>query len=326
MTFQDFGFGREISRYTGGRLLDSNGQFRVRRQGAGFFKSRALYHRYLQISWPKFLISFVIGYLILNIVFATLYILAGYENLHGATRGDPLEEICEAFFFRVQTFSTIGYGRIAPVGIKTNLVVTLESVVGSLWLALATGLVFARFSRPSARIKFSTNALIAPYQDITAFMFRIVNVRSTELINLQVELLVALYDLNDQSHVPTYRILSLERDQVRFFPTTWTIVHPIDRNSPLWGMNSADLIAHRAEFLIAIKTFDEMSSQAVHVRTSYIAREVIWNARFRRIFEHAEDGSASLDIRRLDEIDLVANQYLFGAVLFKSELSELTII
>ena len=305
MAYQDFGFGREISRYTKGRLLSPDGRFRVRRLGAGLFRSRALYHRYLQISWPKFLLSFVIGYFVLNSIFAALYIAAGYQNLSGAVHGEPLEEVMEAFFFSVQTFSTIGYGRVAPIGFKTNMVVTLESVVGSLWLALATGLVFARFSRPSARIRFSKRALIAPYHDITAFMFRIVNVRSTELINVSAELLLVLHDPLTQNPIPGYHVLPLERDSVRFFPTTWTVVHPINQESPLAGMTNEDLIAHRAEFFVSIKSFDEMSSQSVHTRSSYIAREIIWNARFRRIYEHADDGSASIDIRRIDEIEII---------------------
>ena len=303
MTLQDFGFGREIGRYTRGRLLSPDGHFRARRHGAGLFRSRALYHRYLQISWPKFLLSFIVGYFFLNAIFAALYITAGYSNLQGAARGDPLEEISEAFFFSVQTFSTIGYGRVAPVGFATNMVVTFESVVGSLWLALATGLVFARFARPSARIRFTKRALIAPYHEITAFMFRIVNVRSTELINLEAEVLLSMYDPLGQNPVPSYHVLKLERESVRFFPTTWTIVHPIDSSSPIFGFSADDLTARRAEFFVLIKSFDEMSAQTVYTRSSYIAQELIWGAKFRRIFEHAEDGSASVDIRRLDELD-----------------------
>src|SRR4030095_14982520 len=145
------------------------------------------------------------------------------------------------FFFSVQTFATIGYGTIHPVGIGPNLLVTIESYYSLIANALITGLVFARFARPTAKILFSDVAVIAPYQDITGFMFRVVNGRNNQLIEVKAQVMMARFVNEDGKIVRRFEVLDLERKSVTFFPLTWTIVHPIDEKSPLFGVNAEDL-------------------------------------------------------------------------------------
>ncbi len=208
-----------------------------------------------------------------------------------------------SFFFSVQTFSTIGYGVVTPAGLAGNLVVTTEAFVGLLWLALATGLIFARFARPTARILFSASAVVAPYGDGKALMFRIVNARSSQLIELEATVLLAKFEDEGTRRVRRFALLTLERKKVVFFPLSWTIVHPIRESSPLWGITDEVLRGAGGEVLILLSGTDESFSQTVHARSSYTADEIVWNARFADIFDHTRGQfDLTVDVGRLDDI------------------------
>jgi len=209
--------------------------------------------------------------------------------------------LLETFFFSVQTFATIGYGGMHPVGLAANLLVTLESLVGLLGFALATGILFSRFSQPTAKILFSRNAIIAPYRGITAFEFRIANARSNELIQVEARVMLSrLKPDGNRDFIP----LKLEREKVVFFPLAWTIVHPIDEESPLWGLTQEDLTASQAEVLVLLSGIDETFSQTVHTRSSYRADEIVCGARFANLFNPpTSDGVLSVDVSRLDQIE-----------------------
>ena len=302
----DLGFGSVVARDSRKRLLNRDGTFNVRREGLGFWESLSAYHYFLTIPWSRFLL-FVVGvYVSLNALFASAYILCGESALNGFAGRTTLQRFTEAFFFSVQTLGTIGYGATAPQNLAANLVVTVEALVGLLAFAVAAGIVFARFSRPNAQILFSSSAIIAPYRDITAFMFRVVNQRRSQLVELEAKVLLARRKSDTSSGDREFLTLKLERDRVTFFPLTWTVVHPIDETSPLFGMTEQDLDECDSEFLVLLNGFDETFSQTVHTRTSYQQDEIVWGARFRSIFNPVDpDGTISVDIHKLHEIDRV---------------------
>ena len=296
----DLGFGSVIARESRRRLLNRDGSFNVKRDGLRPLSSLSLYHFLLTVSWPRFLMLVGATYMAVNLLFAAAFLLCGPDALAGKVeRGG---RFLNDFFFSVQTFATIGYGSITPATLGANLLVTLESVVGLLGFALATGLVFARFSRPTARILFSRHAIIAPYGDGQALMFRIANARSSQIIELEAKVMLSRFEGSGKGR--GFHNLPLERDRVAFFPLSWTIVHPIDEESPLWGITAADLVASRIEVLVLLTGIDEGFSQTVHARSSYDGDEIVWGARFANIFNPArEDGILSIDIGRLHEIE-----------------------
>lgn len=215
-----------------------------------------------------------------------------------------LGHFLKAFFFSVQTLATIGYGRISPMGVAANMMVAVESVVGLVTFALITGIAFARFSRPSPSVRFSEKAVVAPYQGISAFMFRLVNARQSELYEVQAEVAVARFKLGTRQTERLFDSLSLERQSISLFPLSWTIVHPIDDTSPLYGMTEPQLKESAAEFLVRLTAFDETSGQTVHIRSSYRWDEVVWGARFVNVIDRDRpDGIIRVDVQRINEME-----------------------
>jgi inward rectifier potassium channel len=301
----DLGFGSVVARESRRRLLNRNGTFNVKREGLSFLQSLSAYHYFLTISWTRFLGYAMGAYLIANALFAIAYVGCGDDALSGFASQGAGERFVTAFFFSVHTLATIGYGNIAPVNMDANVVVVFESLVGLLGFALVAGIVFARFARPMAQIVFSDKAIISPYRGITAFMFRIVNQRSSELVQLEAKVMLTRRKRGVEGE-REFIALKLERENVIFFPLTWTIVHPIDEKSPLHGMTERDLLGCDSEFLVMLNGFDETFSQTVHTRSSYRGDEVVWGARFKSIFNPPKpDGTLSVDIRKLHDIDRV---------------------
>jgi inward rectifier potassium channel len=302
---RDLGFGSVVARERK-RLLNRDGSFNVRRSGLGFWQSSSLYHTLLTMSWRKFLTLIVLAYVAVNGLFAVAYSMCGPGALDGDGAGNGT--FAQAFFFSVQTFGTIGYGHEYPVSTAANVLVAVESLFGLLGFALATGIMFARFSRPLAQIKFSRRAVIAPYGDKRAFMFRIANVRSNELIETEARIVLSRFVTINGTATRRFSTLKLERAKVAFLPLSWTIVHPIDEDSPLWGMNEEDYASYGVEFLVLLTAIDETFSQTVHARMSYSFDEIEWNARFSDIFGRSQDAATlTVDISRIDTIEAVPN-------------------
>jgi len=301
----DLGFGSVVARDVRRRLLNRDGTFNVRREGLPLFASLSAYHYLLNISWTKFLGYVGACYVACNTIFAVAYLLCGHDALFGMNPVDgPAERFATAFFFSVHTLATIGYGSIHPQNLASNLVVTVEALAGLIGVSFVAGIVFARFARPVARIIFSERAIIAPYKDITAFMFRIVNQKSSEIVELRAKLMLARRKRESPNGEREFIALNLERERVSFFPLSWTIVHPIDRESPLFGMSEKELRDCETEFLILLNGFDETFSQNVHTRSSYRGDEVVWGAKFKSMFNPArEDGTLSVDVQKLHEIE-----------------------
>ena len=300
---RDLGFGAVVSSESRQRLLNHDGSFNVVRHGLRFWSSLSLYHWLLTMSWPRFLLTLAGGYVAVNVAFAGAYLLCGSEAVAGDEPALGGRSFLRAFFLSVETLSTVGYGRMVPASLASHLVMTVESLAGMLCVALATGLVFARFSRPTAKIEFSRNAIVGPYRGGTGLMFRVVNLRQAQLFEVEVKVLLAQVNHRDGRWIRTYDFLSLERERVAFFPLSWTVVHPIREDSPLWGMTAEDLRACRGEILIQLAGIDEVFSQSVHSRTSYTAEEVVWNVRFARMFDHAPTSdTVGIDVGRLHDL------------------------
>lgn len=245
-------------------------------------------------------------YIAINALFAGLYVLCGPRALQTTAGSELQSQFLKAFFFSVHTFSTIGYGNIVPVGLAANIVVSVEALFGLLGFALATGLLFARFSRPTAKIVFSERALLAPYQGITSLQFRIINSRNNQLIEVGARVLLSKFDDSSGNRLRKYYELTLERARVVFFPLAWTIVHPIDEKSPMYGLTQQELIASDAEFLILLTGIDETFSQTVHARSSYRADEVVWNAKFANLYIYDDDGHIlGVDMNRFHAFERV---------------------
>lgn len=300
---RDLGFGAVVGGESRQRLLNPDGSFNVRRRGLGILEAFAPYHALLTMSWPRFLGLVTTWYLLINVVFAGLYLLCGDAALQGSTPEQMGGSFLRALWFSVETFATIGYGNIAPVGVPANVIVTVESLVGIMSQALATGLLFARFARPNADIAFSRRALVAPYRGGKAFEFRIANRRSNQLIDVQVRVLFSRIVLREGRRARIFTPLELERDKVAFFPLSWTIVHPIGDDSPLAGLDDVSLRAMDAEFLVLLTGTDDSFSAEVHARSSYKPDEIVWNARFSNIFNRPKGGGEELaiDVSRIHE-------------------------
>lgn len=301
---KDLGFGSVVTQESRQRLLNRDGSFNVKREGLRFWSSLSLYHYLLTQSWVSFFILLVSSYFFLNLFFASIFLLCGKTGLSGL-EGKPLfQQFSQTFFFSVQTFSTIGYGHITPVNFAANVVVVIEALIGLLWVAIATGLLFARFSRPTAKITFSQNAIIAPYQGIKAFEFRITNGLKNQLIGLEAEVLLTQDEIVNGKKMRRFYSLPLERKKVVFFPLSWTIVHPIDEKSPLYNYDDKKLLEVNAEFLILLTGTDETFSQAVHSRSSYKADEVIWNVKFADIFnKNTDENQITIDVTKLHQVE-----------------------
>jgi inward rectifier potassium channel len=299
---KDLGFGSVVGGARQQRLLRRDGSFTAKRTGFPRLTYLNGYHALLTMTWPRFL-GWVIGlYVSINSLFAAAYLASGPHALAGLDSSQMGGRFLRAFFFSVDTFATIGYGNVYPVGVLPNWLVSIEAIIGLLFVALLTGLVFARFSRPTARLMFSEVAVVAPYLGKTAFMFRVTNARSNQLMELEAKVLYSRLD----GTVRRYDELRLERRRVVFFPLSWTVVHPIDEASPLHGCTAEDFERTDAEFSILMSGVDETFSQTVHARSSYKPQEIVFGARFTSIYNPvASDGTVSIDVSRLSDIEMV---------------------
>jgi inward rectifier potassium channel len=300
---RELGFGNKAKSV---RLLKHDGTFNVRRTGLPFFQNLHIYHALIEMSWLKFAAITLLFYSFMNVTFALLYVWVGIEHLSGVSGNTFLEKFWEAFFFSAQTLTTVGYGRISPEGFATSMIAAVESMIGLMGFALITGILYGKFSRPTARIIFSEKAIIAPYKDINAFEFRIVNERKNQLIEVEVQVLISMNKLIDGQRKNIFLDLPLETKKVNFLPLPWTIVHAIDENSPFFGITAKELIEAAAEFIIMVKAYDDTFSQNIYKRYSYTAAEIIWGAKFNVIYKNDEDGVVNLMMDKFQEIELVS--------------------
>jgi inward rectifier potassium channel len=292
-------------KYTGAirRSINKDGTFNVHRRGTTWRDVNA-YLYLINVPWPAFLGIIFAAYLAVNTLFALIYYSLGPGELQGAAAPTEMAHFLTSFFFSAQTLTTVGYGSISPRGTAASIVAALEAMVGLMGFALATGLLFGRVSRPSARIGYSEKITMTPYLDGTSLQFRIVNLRANNLMELEAKVLFMTVEGPPGQQRRDYKVLKLERHNVFFFPLTWTIVHPIDEHSPLRGKTAQDLERVQAEILILIKGYDDTFSQTVHSRYSYRYDEIAWGARFVPAFDIDAEGALVLEVNKVGALAL----------------------
>ena len=256
-----------------------------------------LYHRTLRMGWCSLFAVVLLFYIVANAVFALLYML----DLEGIGNARP-GSFWDAFFFSVETFATIGYGQLYPATFYANLVMTIETAVGILFVAIATGLVFARFSRPTARILFSQVAVIGPYNGRPVLSFRLANQRRNQILQAEVAATLLRDEVSAEGvAIRRFYDLKLARYRTPVFAMTFTVMHDIDRDSPLYGCDAALLAEHNAELIVTASGLDETIAQRVNARTSYLSDEIRWGHRFVDISGWTEDGRRVIDYRRFHD-------------------------
>lgn len=283
------------------RFVNPDGSYNIRRKGA-LRGVRDFYKFLIESSWGYFILYALLYYTIINCIFASLFVAVGLNGLSISTTDIP--DFLDAFFFSVQTFTSVGYGSVSPMSLNANVVAAVESFVGLMSIALITGLLYGRFSRPRAKLAFSQNILITDFKDGEAMMFKFVNKRDSTLLNAEVKVILFMdkggSDAN-QFNKDFYR-LELELEQIYFFPLSWTIVHAITDESPFKGLTVSDLKRRNAEVLVLVEAFDETHGQSVKEKHGYGGDQWLEGYKFDRNFRAGSDGQLELHINELDKV------------------------
>ena len=296
------GFGPNSS-VEGGRLINSDGTANLRKRGIPIWERISVYHTLLHMKQGRFLLFILLFYTSVNILFAFIYFLTGVEHLVGGDGAHTyFDQFMEAFFFSSQTLTTVGYGHIAPSGMTTNSVASIESLVGIVIFAVMTGLIYGRFARPRAYLLFSPNILVAPYKEGKALMLRIATYKNNHLTDVEARLTLALHVKEHGKTETKFYPLDLELDKINSLVLSWTIVHHINEESPLYHYTKEDIADSMMEVIVNIKAFDDHFSNIVQQRTSYTYQQVVYGAKFLPMFERAPGGSHT--ILELNKINL----------------------
>jgi inward rectifier potassium channel len=280
--------------------LDGRARDRIGRVTAGAPAAPLLSDLYFYlttISWPALLLMVTALFVLINCLFAIAYIIDG-----GVANARP-GSFADAFFFSVQTMATIGYGTMAPHSFGSNVLVSIEAMNGLVAFAVVTGLVFARFSRPTARVRFSRLAVVAPRDGVPSLMFRVVNQRSNRIVEAQVHVVFSRWETTREGEsMRRFYDLHLARSRNALFSLSWTVMHPIVEESPLFGQSAASLKASRGLIIASLVGLDESFLQNIHVRYVWTADEVAWGMRFVDVLQELPDGSFSIDYSHFDEV------------------------
>jgi inward rectifier potassium channel len=268
------------------RLVPRDGRrrFKVVRIGAQRFMFRDLYARYLAMPWWALLLIVLAFYLVSNLLFAGIYYLnrPGVENAHS---------FMDMFFFSVQTMATIGYGKMTPVSFAANLIVAIEAFWGFAYFALVMGLMFAKFSRPTARVLFSNVAVISDFEGIPHLKIRLANQRNNRISDATANLYLLSNTITKEGYtMRRFLDLALVRGHLPLLQLTWTLLHPIDEQSPLYGLTHEQLDAAESEIIVSLVGLDETLSQTIQARHSYIADEIIHDAFFEDVLTRNDRG------------------------------------
>lgn len=298
---KDPGLGNNSAPYAE-RMMNPNGTFNIIHLNKSRKFSEA-YNFLLGISWGYFfLLTFLMGF-VLNAFFALIYLLIGIEEITAST-GSLMQDFLNAFFFSAQTFTTLGYGAMSPTGIASGIISSFEAFFGLVVFAFVTGLLYGRFSKPKAAIRFSEHIVLRDFKHTKAIMFRIVNNRKSVMIYPRVTITLSLTRKNNLGeYVNDFYNLSLERRSINYLPTTWTIVHEIDEESPLFGFSKEELKAQNGEFLIMISYYDEAFNQEIHQMHSYTLNELNLDYKFVRAYYYNEKGKMVLDHKLFDCVE-----------------------
>jgi len=297
------GFGTN-SNSSGGRFINKDGKSNTIKKGVGILDRYSWYHTLLGMKLWRFGLLLFSIYIGINLVFAGIYYLIGINHLGGVNTGSSLKNFTEVFFFSAQTFTTVGYGRISPVGFSASAVSTFEAFLGLLSFAIATGLFYGRFSRPQAFLKFSNKALIAPFKNGTALMFRLAPYKNNSLSDVEVKVTLAITTEENGKLSDKFFDLELEFSKINGLSLSWTIVNPIDDKSPFYGFSKEDFENTDMEIMVYVKAFDSVFSNSVIRRTSYVSSEIVWGAKFKMMYHPSEDKNKTiLDVSKLNDYE-----------------------
>lgn len=291
---ENTGFGTNASNY-GGRFINKDGSANVEKRGMFLLRRISWYHTMIAMPQWRFLLTLLLFYIGMNFIFALLYFSIGIEHLNGIdASGTELGKFGQAYFFSAQTFTTVGYGHISPIGFLASALSAAEALIGLLSFAIATGLFFGRFSKPTAFIKFSDNALIAPYREGTALMLRLTPFKNTDLTDAFARITMRRSDNENGAMTNRFFALDLELDRINVLSLSWTLVHPITIESPLYGISAKDFASINGEFIVHLTAFDDMFSNTVATRTSYTFDEVVYGAKFDSMYTRNESNSKTI--------------------------------
>jgi inward rectifier potassium channel len=295
------GFGNNASN-NGGRFLNKDGSPNTTKVGISYFKQLSSFHTLMDLPIWKFLVFILTSVVLLNVVFALIYLIIGIDHLTGVHYDTLGLQFLECFFFSVQTFTTVGYGRVAPIGMLTSSIAAFEAFFGLLSFAIATGLLYARFSKPTAYIQFSENFVIAPFKNGLAVMVRLAPYKNITLTEADAKVTIALMEDDGKGNmVNQFYPVDLEYSKVNALTLSWTLVHPIDEKSPFFGFTETDFKNAIGEVLVFIKAFDDTFSNIVVARTSYTFDEMRFGEKFIPMYYKSKDGASTiLDMGKLN--------------------------
>lgn len=298
----DTGFGSNAGNY-GGRFVNKDGSFNVKKEGLPFWDRFSMFHTMLDLSLWKFITIIVLVFIVINLFFTAAFYMVGISEFTGMITKNNWYIFRELYFFSTETFSTVGYGRVNPVGGLANFVAAADALSGSLFFALVTGLMYGRFSKPKAHIRFSRHALISPYKDISGLMFRFVTTKDRHtLTDVEVRVNMSLLVQENGASVYKFYSLPLERTRVDNLPMNFTVVHPVNEESPILGLSYEDMKLADLELYVYIKGYDDAYSNQVLQRTSYTFEEIIFDAKFVQMYRESEDGMTTIvELHKLNE-------------------------
>lgn len=270
--------------------------YRFRVVGMRWAPLRDFYHRLLRWRWPATLGTIALGYLAANALFAAAFAVCG-----GVSNSRP-GSFADAFYFSVQTMGTIGYGTMTPTTPVAHLLVVLESITGLIITALSTGLVFAKFSLPTARVAFSRNIVIHAMNGVPNLTFRIGNSRSNRLVDVEIQCIMYRTEQLDEGGV-FYRAIDLPPSRTRALSLSrsWNVMHPIDESSPLAGATPESVEADEIEVHVLVAGMDDTTMQRVHASHVYEGSDILWNRRHADVLLETEDGDMLLDLTRFSD-------------------------
>lgn len=288
-------------------LLHPDGTLNIKPKGISIFNQADLHNSMITMNWLAFFLVITFIFITINVIFSIIYISLGPNEIIGILKHDVWGYILEIFFFSTQTLTTLGYGRVSPIGVAASSVAAVESMLGVILFAFATGLSYARFARPRPSIIYSKNMVIGPYQDGQALMVRAVNFKKNQLVDLTAEIIFTVNIRVEGKPKRFFYTLPLEQGKLGMMMMSWVIVHKIMEESPLYGLTAEDLESSDAEILVMIKGSDDILSQNVFSRTSFKASQIIWDAEFVSINEMDEVGNLQIDISRMHETRKITN-------------------
>ena len=296
---KDPGIGRS-SNQNARRFINPDGSFNIKHINRPNSVSES-YDYLINITWTKFFLWVLLGYTLINIVFALIYTLLGISSITEPS-GSFFRDFLNAFFFSAQTVTTVGYGAMAPKGLLFGIISSFEALVGLLSFSFVTGLLYGRFSKPRANIQFSKNMVLRKHNGEDCIMFRLMSRSVNVMIRPRIEATLSLSLKNkDGKFVNSFYNLKLERNSITYLPTTWTVVHPIKDTSPLFEFDSDKIKKLNGEVLILVSYYDESFSQEVHQVHSYVLKNLKMRERFVPAFYYDEDGYTVLDHDKLNK-------------------------